>query len=142
MASTIQKRSGTTRGARSVIVPKDNVSGDVLDPLRRSPAPPFASDGEAASKDGGQSLDDAAIQQTPPSNELPSGEMSAPKVSVPGASSKRVNDTMAGDMDEKGGWVGAKKGDRQTLMLAGALIAVLVCFALVFYLIYSSIMHS
>jgi serine/threonine protein kinase len=133
MAHTIQKRSGTTRGARSVIVPKDNVSGDALDPLGHSPAPAYQ-------PESGEYAFDGEVQQTPTSNDLP-----VPKVSVPGANSKRVTDTASGDLDLKSGKGGSKKGkkgDRQLLMIAGALIAVLVCCALIFYLIYSSIMQS
>jgi serine/threonine-protein kinase len=156
MARTIQKRSGTTHGARSVIVPKDRVSGDVLDPLGRSIAPPFLPNGKPAS------FDHTAMQKTPPSNAVPSNavpsnappnkdrkgpggpkqDMSPPKVSVPGTAFKRANDTVSGALDDNDGRSPGKKSDRQALIITGALLAVLVCCALVFYLIYSSIMQS
>ncbi|QDG54685.1 serine/threonine protein kinase [Persicimonas caeni] len=136
MAKTIQKRSGTTHGARSVIVPKDNVSGDVLDPLRNAPFEPGPPEKSAA--DGPAPTFDAAIQATPPTNQVPK-----PHVSVPKSSS--VRETAAGssaDGESSKSSMQAGKGgpSRQTILIGAALLAVLFCVVLVFFLIYNSIM--
>lgn len=137
MAKTIQKRSGTTHGARSVIVPKDNVSGDVLDPLGKSPVELGAAPEAAA--DGPAPIFDADIQATPPTNQVPK----KPHVSVPKTGG--VRDTAAGGLSKGDGSNSADKQrnagpSKQTLLIGGALFAVLICVVLVFYLIYSSIM--
>lgn len=145
MASTIQKRSGTTRGARSVIVPKDNVSGDVLDPIGRGVKPPPI---EAGASDADEDLIadfDPSIQATPPRNQIPADGGSkqssrASGVKVPGAASRRSSETHSGDNLQKS--KSSSGYSRQTLLVAAALIAVLGACVLVFFLIYSSIMQG
>ncbi len=136
MARTIQKRSGTTHGARSVIVPKDNVSGDVLDPLGKAPIPPPAAVAPAAPApslaDGPM---DPALQATPPRNKV-----SVPRVSVP--SSKRASQTLAGAEPDDDKSSSLPTLDRQSVLIGLAIFAVLICCVLIFYLIYASIMNG
>jgi eukaryotic-like serine/threonine-protein kinase len=131
MANTIQKRSGTTHGARSVIVPKDNLSGEYLDPLGHAPTP-VGTDVEA---DGGEQqpppvVDDPSIQATPPSTDV------SPKVSVPG--SRRASETAAGD-DIPSKSPLREGPSRRTILVVGALITVLLSCVLLFYLIATSL---
>lgn len=143
MAHTIQKRSGTTHGVRSVIVPKDNVSGDVLDPLGHAPEPTTPAGDARADGPAGQPVD-PTVQATPPANQV-----AEVRIKTPGSPGGR-NATLVGEeLEEKQPSdqraprkkPGKNKKSKRWLIVS-AVLAVLVCCVLIFYLIFASIMQG
>jgi serine/threonine protein kinase len=142
MSRPSSARSGVTHGARAVVVPENHLSGDVLDPV-----------GKAAGALPGETAEDSIIVDslladgpmdpvagTPNASPFadsghPDWASPASRVSLP--SSRENRSTITGiRRDSHAPAPGPRRPDRQTILIAVALVAVLICCALIFMLVY------
>ncbi|MFW5968255.1 MAG: serine/threonine-protein kinase [Persicimonas sp.] len=134
MANTIRKRSGTTKGARKVVVPGDKVSGDQLDPIGR---------GDDAEEGAGL---DQPSRKTSDSERAPKGPRreSPPRPSNPDVETLPPEEAERSvNVPDGGRAIQPQKNrsggiDKRTVLVIAALLVVLASCALIFVLVVKS----